>query len=501
MLVSHAAFGIIDDHDFPGSILSGRNLHFFIVPESGRFYPLDGQEYNLVSFLSKDPAWFYTFNACELILIAWLLVKIGKLATNGSNTNLPYGVALLIIFSPGFMTSWTRLLVPERNVLLLFAVFIYNYLLFKRSYKYKYFIIGVLAATTSLFYKETSFIFIGAIGIIGLIYDSYSSKNKILYSALCLISVAWIMIYITFYIGAHPSNRYAQTQISYFESVPVCLGFYMLSDPLTIVSMSSIIYARFSKLRKEINIKFKAEDVFLISGLIYISAYFILKMYAYHYLLPIACVIPYVIIKYSKLIDFKNHKSNFLIAIFCITYFIFTLPTAINIFHSNKIIPYNFELTRDEIIKICKNWNGKNKISLVGLNEHASKEILDSFRTYIKNDVKLPIEVNSEIENYKSTNFKYFADAFTRSSDNPTNYFRKGDVLLLTPYDSVDITGYLEGSKEYSLVYKTDSSNLVVPSAKTFLKHLIIKYNINFGTYKITDGTHDKFNFYVYVKN
>ena len=499
LLVSHAAFGMLDDHHFIESILSGKNLKLFIVPESGRFYPLVGQEYNLISFFSKDPAWFYLFSALELILMAWLLVQIGKLAINGSSAYLPYGAALLTIFSPGFLLAWTRLLTPERNNLFLFAIFIFNYLLFKQSYKYRHFIIGVLAATVALFYKETSFIFIGTIGIIGLIFDSSSRKDKILYSALCLISVAWIIIYITFFIWAHPSNLYGQTQVSYFKSIPACLGFFTLSDPLIIVSMSSIIYSNVSKFRQEI--KLKTEDILLVSGLIYISVYLVLKLYGYHYLLPITCVVPYILLKHFQSVDLKTHKSKFLIAVFFIIYITFTLPTAINIFYSNKVIAYNLELTRQKIVEMSKDWNGANTISLVGLNEYRTDEILYSFKKYIKHDTNLPIGVNSEIENYKSSNCKYFADAFSQSCDNPVTYFRKGDILLLTPYDSVDIASHLEGSKDYSLVYRTGSSNLAVPGLKDFLKYLIVKYNIDFGTSKIIKGTHDKFNFYVYVRN
>lgn len=501
LLVSHAAFGIIDDHHFTDSILSGKNLKFFVVPESGRFYPLDGQEYNLISFLSKDPACFYVFNALELILTAWLLVEIGKLAIDGSGGYVPYGAALLIIFSPGFFLAWTRLLTPERNSLVLFSIFIFNYLLFKRSHKYRNLIFGLLAATVALFYKETSFIFLGAIGIIGRIFDSPSRKDKILYSALCLVSVTWLMTYASFYMWAHPSHLYGQTQLSYFKSIPRGLVFFTLSDPLTIASMSSIIYCNFSKLRRGSNIELKTEDILLAAGLIYIAAYLVLKLYGYHYLLPIACIAPYILLKHLHSVDLKTNESKFAIAVFVAIYLTFTLPTAINTFYSNKVIAYNFGLTRQKLLEMSKDWNEENKISLVGLNEFRTDETLYSFRKFIKHDTKLPIEVNSEMQNYMSPDCKYFADAFSQGCDRPVTHFRKGDILLLTPYDSVDIIGHLEGSREYSLAYKTDSLNLAVPSLKELLKYLIVKYHIDLGTSAIIKGATNRLNFYVYVRN
>ena len=74
-------------------------------------------------------------------------------------------------------------------------------------------------------------------------------------------------------------------------------------------------------------------------------------------------------------------------------------------------------------------------------------------------------------------------------------------MLLLTPYDAVDIAGQLERSKDYSLIYKTNSTNFAIPSMKDFLRYLIVKYGVDLGTSKIVEGTHDKFNFYMYVRN
>jgi hypothetical protein len=73
--------------------------------------------------------------------------------------------------------------------------------------------------------------------------------------------------------------------------------------------------------------------------------------------------------------------------------------------------------------------------------------------------------------------------------------------LILTPYDSTDVKRYLEDSKDYSLIFRTDSPKLFIPSVKTFLKNLTYELGIPVTSYKIAVRPYDQVNFFVYVKN
>lgn len=70
----HAAFAVIDDHGLVDTLLVGKRMDFFIQPDIGRFYPLDGYELNLLSALfGVSASVFYGFNALCVLLVAFCL--------------------------------------------------------------------------------------------------------------------------------------------------------------------------------------------------------------------------------------------------------------------------------------------------------------------------------------------------------------------------------------------------------------------------------------------
>jgi hypothetical protein len=499
ILVFQAEFGIIDDHQFIGSIFSGENLEFYIIPETGRFYPLNAQEYNLVSYFNRGPEWFYAYNAIQLLIVAYLLVQIGQLALDKKNSFLSYGIVLILILSPGFISAWSRLHVPERNVLFLFSIFIYNYLLYKKNQRYENLILSILAASISLFYKETAFIFVGAIGAIGLYFDTLNKKDRVFYLILIILAIFWMLIYGIYYLNSNIMIRYGEIKISYIFSVPICFGFFMLSDPLSVISLMMITLSNIIKISKRKKIEFKIENILLIAALLYFLSFIVLKIYAYHYLLPISCVIPYVFIKYLHSRKIKYTEIKLFLFIISSIYITFTLPVAINILYANKQVPYNFSLMRNELKKITKNLNEDNEIKLVGINQNASNEILDSINKFFRYDTNLTFNINSEINN-KNNGCMYFSDVLIGKCEDSSKYFKSGDVLILTPYDSVDVRAYLETSKDYSLIYQTDSSNLIIPSTKTLIKYLTFEFGKPIINYRITVRPYDQVNFFVYVK-
>src|SRR5262249_44443532 len=72
----YTSFGPLDDHLFLNTILVGKRLPFFIAPNIGRFYPLNGQEYNIISLFSVSPFCFYTFNAIQFLLFSILFFRV-----------------------------------------------------------------------------------------------------------------------------------------------------------------------------------------------------------------------------------------------------------------------------------------------------------------------------------------------------------------------------------------------------------------------------------------
>ena len=81
VLIARANFGVVDDHSFINTIFVGKWLDFFIIPGNGRFFPLDAQEYNLVSVINNSAIAFYSFNALELVIFVFIFYKLFGLLT------------------------------------------------------------------------------------------------------------------------------------------------------------------------------------------------------------------------------------------------------------------------------------------------------------------------------------------------------------------------------------------------------------------------------------
>lgn len=153
IIVFGANFGVIDDHDLLDTLLIGKKLPLFIFPEIGRFYPLDGFEYNLISLISVSPYAFYLYNLIQFIILIFILQKLLLEILGFRYKNIIFLSILILILSPGFVTAWFRLFVPERSVLFFLIIFLYFYVLYQKEQKISYFVLGLISANIALYYK------------------------------------------------------------------------------------------------------------------------------------------------------------------------------------------------------------------------------------------------------------------------------------------------------------------------------------------------------------
>src|SRR5262245_34037736 len=90
----------LDDHQFLRTIQIGKNLPFYVVLDIGRFYPLTGQEYNLLSRIAASPALYFAFNAAQFVAVGWMLIQLMGSAAAGAARYAPWLFALFSL-SPG----------------------------------------------------------------------------------------------------------------------------------------------------------------------------------------------------------------------------------------------------------------------------------------------------------------------------------------------------------------------------------------------------------------
>ena len=83
LLLVRPALGPHDDYTLLRTLQSAkpfplwwRDWNAYDVGKLGRFSPLVGQEYNLVSFVSRTPRAYYVWNALQLVGFVWLLSQL-----------------------------------------------------------------------------------------------------------------------------------------------------------------------------------------------------------------------------------------------------------------------------------------------------------------------------------------------------------------------------------------------------------------------------------------
>ena len=100
--------------------LRGRSLYPFIFPHHGRVFPLELREFNLLTHLTHSPAAF------QALVIVQLVACVVLTMASIDEFTIPLRVLamFLIMTTPSFLTSFSDLVLPERNVLFWLAAFI-----------------------------------------------------------------------------------------------------------------------------------------------------------------------------------------------------------------------------------------------------------------------------------------------------------------------------------------------------------------------------------------
>ncbi|NIA25991.1 MAG: hypothetical protein GWP04_10555 [Gammaproteobacteria bacterium] len=278
------AFGPIDDCGFFTTVMRGVRIPFNIAPEIGRFFPLSGQEYNLVALFSTEPFWFYTVNAVELAIFSVVLLKLMGAATD--KPALITGVAVLLFLSPAFTDSWFRLLVPERTSALLFGIFLVMYARAQRTRKAAPVALAVISGTLALYYKEPGFLALGTFATVHLAMTWKTSPRllKLLDWLLLTGSAAFLLTYFIVVYSHRGEALYGADNIASVLILPRTVFTYTMTDPALILGLLPLAAYRASLILLRRTQPHPLFDPMLAAGTAYVLAYFVLRLRSPHYL-------------------------------------------------------------------------------------------------------------------------------------------------------------------------------------------------------------------------
>lgn len=487
MLPIGANFNIINDHMFLNTLLSGRfiNMAYFVAPAGGRFLPLTGQEYNLVSFFSLSPFAFYIYHAFQLVVVIYLMLKIFKLYIPEWNHggNLAYGVVLLIIFSPSFVMSWFISFTGERSTLMFFLVFFLSYLLYQKRQKLTYLIAGLIAANIALYYKEPGFLMLGGLGFFHLVlgWKRLNFRQRLFDVLIIISSLIFILAYFFLVFIKMGPVRYGATPYNPVITFAKNIFSYALSEPfITLLLFGLLAYRAYVVLFRKVKPE-PIHDSTLLAGMIYVLVFLKLNMFNYHYLLPAYAFATFAMVHFLLSEGYiKKKLCKVLVGITLIIYVTSALPVSMHLISYYKNVPNTFQNTLDFLAKYISREKGRTIIFLDGVDRGGGQEIYLSFAAYLAHrGLGLErVDFKSDIPSRNSMIF-YKGDPknpLTVFRDQATSRVERGDLLIVTPYTTkFSNQEYLDNLiKDYDLLYQAKST-LGIPNvgAKVLIKYYI----------------------------
>lgn len=485
MIVICSNFGVIDDHGLLDTLLVGKNMPLFISPEIGRFYPLNGFEYNLISKLSISPTIFYAYNSLQFFLVIFLLYRILTEVIGEKYKRWVIFSILILIFLPGFVTAFYRLFVPERNVFFFLVIFLFLFLKFQREQKVLYTIAGLIASNIALYYKEPVFIMLGSFAFLHFTFGwkELNLKQKIFDFLILASSFLFAVVYYFLVYLNRGASLYGQTTISWILAFAKNILNYFISEPIIFFFIFPLIlwrvYFVFKNKKSDILL-----DSLLFSSFAYVLVFLKLNIFSYHYLLPayVFAIIPSV---YYFFNERMYRKSVFKFLGFFTLFMIIcsNLPTSLHLISHYKNVPHNFQNTLNFLSEyIRENSKDGKRVSLFlySVDKNTGVEIYHSFIKYLefnglnhnKFDVKTDTEDSGILQFVGEKHSPY--SVFNQRT--PSNVV-VGDLIVITPYT----LGYIDIKHKkinelflsYQLLYHAKSF-MEIPnlSVKALIKYI-----------------------------
>jgi hypothetical protein len=439
----------IDDYQTLFTLQAGKLITPFIDAGLGRFTPLLGAEYSLITrILPAVPATYFLVNSLQFGIFAIVFSKICTIATKSKSAVC---IALLGFFtSQSVMTAWLRLFVGERSVAFWFAVCILAYLSYIVKPKISTFIIALISGAIAIFYKEPAFVALFTFAFLHLISSWKTTKISVKLldiSLICSSAVYALAYFFIIYLNRGPTN-YA-TGFGYQGLHSVFREFF-ISDPFLLLLLIAIALWRIYKLLIQKVWFDSVYDSMLVAAIAYIGVYFKLGFYGPYYLLPAYVFAIPAILHFVFPEDFSRTqtrwRSLFIGAVAVFIYInAFSYPVYSSIFpwslqtiNRFKYVAANYDRTLDFLVADIKSRKSDSPPNIyLNLGPNSGYEAYFSLYTFLNyyKGLKSEFYVKSDIletnDSYGTTPpdltvFKYL-------KSRPPSKMQKGDYFIILP--------------------------------------------------------------------
>jgi hypothetical protein len=294
VIMFHANWTFGDDQEYIATTAVNEYMRPYI--SGGRFYPLGHVHYNLPLFIFRllgiGPglpveahfvlvAVFYVLSVVSLFS---LFNRIEPVKERSFPVFSAFFACIFFLLGRAFCNVFMRLIFPETQVIMLFAVFMLMYYRALETGKKRYYIASFLAALYSSYCKEPVFGAFLTFAVTNLLFrhKNQSKSEKIFYAALIAHAVLFVALYyLLSYRNASGFYNEGRVEFQGFQFIFSIL----INTPLLIVIAAFGLF-RFGVIVVKKDRGHLYYDTLLFAGIAYSFAYVLLRLNSSYYFLP-----------------------------------------------------------------------------------------------------------------------------------------------------------------------------------------------------------------------
>ena len=147
-------FAYLDNSMFTLFALKGHHIAAPVWGQSGRFFPLGHQEFNLIRHFTSTVAGYQALPIIQLLVLSSILLFLDEELSIAARA----GLTALVLVSPAIVISFGGLIYTERNVVVWLTCLAFSVKRFERTQAAAWAVFAVICAQFMIYYKETAFL-------------------------------------------------------------------------------------------------------------------------------------------------------------------------------------------------------------------------------------------------------------------------------------------------------------------------------------------------------
>jgi hypothetical protein len=316
LMLTWEDFAYYDNHYYTLFSLRGVNYPPPIWRQSGRFFPLGHQEFNLVRHITGTIIGYHALPIIQLSILTCILLILD----NELNTRTRTALIVFLLITPGIAISFGGLIYTERNIVFCLTCLLFCVKRFEQTHFTPWAVSAAASAQIMIYEKEAAFLLLLGFAVGRLILGCWNPHQGIWAHNrlrdrqgrldLCLVSLAMLfLLYYAAVMHPRPHGYYADTlRLSLAET---CLS-YMMLDPLAWLFVAFALGRTYLILRHRA-IPSAFWDGLALGGLGYFTAYCCLGLSSPYYLSPVD-LIAVLYVGRSVILAWPQKRSEYRLA-------------------------------------------------------------------------------------------------------------------------------------------------------------------------------------------